>query len=103
MHFEGKHYSVDVDESNFQTPPPPPPVQQPRIPIWVVGAWPRNKSMQRAMRYDGLLPNVMGADGKVRMAPATPDEVREMSAYVRAQRTGDDSLRYRPGGRDARG
>jgi len=86
MRFEGKHYSVDVDESNFQTPPPPAPVQQPRIPIWVVGAWPRHKSMQRALRYDGLLPNVMGADGKVRMSPATPDEVREMSAYVRAQR-----------------
>ena len=87
VRYEGNHYSVDVDEGNFQTPPPPPPVQQPRIPIWVVGAWPRNKSMQRALRYDGLLPNVMGADGKVRMSPATPDEVREMGAYVKVQRT----------------
>ena len=87
VHFEGKHYRVDVDESNFLTPPPPPPVQQPRIPIWVVGAWPREKSMQRALRYDGWLPNVMGADGKVRMSAATPDEVHEMSAYVKAQRT----------------
>jgi len=86
VHFEAKHYRVEVDESNFLTPPPPPPVQQPRIPIWVVGAWPRQKSLQRALRYDGLLPNVMGADGKVRMSPATPDEVGEISAYIRAQR-----------------
>jgi hypothetical protein len=77
---------VEVNDENFLTPPPPPPVQQPRIPIWVVGAWPRQKSMQRALRYDGLLPNVMETDGKVRMSPATPDEVREMSAYVKAQR-----------------
>ena len=87
VRFEGKHYQVDVNEENFLTPPPPPPVQQPRIPIWVVGAWLKQKSMQRALRYDGLLPNVMGADGKVRMSPATPQEVSEMRAYVQAQRT----------------
>ena len=46
----------------------------------------KQKSMQRALRYDGLLPNVMGADGKVRMSPATPQEVGEMRAYVQAQR-----------------
>ena len=75
--FRGKALPVDVDESNFLTPPPPPPVQQPRIPIWVVGAWPRRRSRCSApCAYDGLLPNVMGADGKVRMSPATPDEVR---------------------------
>jgi alkanesulfonate monooxygenase SsuD/methylene tetrahydromethanopterin reductase-like flavin-dependent oxidoreductase (luciferase family) len=86
MRFEGKHYRVEVNENTFLTPPPPPPAQQPRIPIWVVGAWPRKKSMERALRYDGLLPNVMGADGKVRMSPATPQEVGEMRAYVTAQR-----------------
>ena len=35
---------------------PPPPVQRPRVPIWVVGAWPRPKSMRRAARLDGWLP-----------------------------------------------
>jgi hypothetical protein len=87
VRFAGKHYQVDVNEENLLTPPPPPPVQQPRIPIWVVGAWLKQKSMQRALRYDGLLPNVMGEDGKVRMSPATPQEVSEMRAYVQAQRT----------------
>jgi alkanesulfonate monooxygenase SsuD/methylene tetrahydromethanopterin reductase-like flavin-dependent oxidoreductase (luciferase family) len=36
----------------------PPPVQRPRIPIWVVGAWGSDRSMGRAIRYDGLLPHV---------------------------------------------
>jgi hypothetical protein len=76
--FHGKHYTVIP--TNFQVPPPP--VQQPRIPIWVVGAWPSRKSIGRVLRYDGLLPNVLGEDGKVRIAPATQEEIREMRAYI---------------------
>jgi hypothetical protein len=45
------------------------------------------KSMRRVLRYDGLLPAVMGDDGKVRMSPVTPDEVREMKGFVEANRT----------------
>jgi hypothetical protein len=81
--YQGKHYRVK--ETTFQ--PPPPPVQQPRIPIWVVGAWPRMKSMRRVLKYDGLLPNVMGEDGKVRMEPPTPDEIQAMRASVEEHRT----------------
>jgi hypothetical protein len=41
--------------------------------------------MARALRYDGLLPNVVGDDGKIReMIPA---DVREMCDYVAANRT----------------
>src|SRR5512133_3420780 len=61
FNYSGKHYTVK--ETSFA--PPPTPVQRPRIPIWVVGAWPRMKSMQRALRYDGLLPSIMGDDSKV--------------------------------------
>jgi len=42
--FEGNHYTVKP--TDFQVPPPP--VQQPRIPIWVVGAWPSQRSMLRS-------------------------------------------------------
>lgn len=84
FNYEGKHYKIK--EITFPHAPPPP-VQQPRIPIWVVGAWPRMKSMGRALCYDGLLPAVMGEDGKVRMSPATPDEIREMGAFIEAQRS----------------
>ena len=38
--YQGKHYQVQP--TDFL--PPPPPLQQPRIPIWVVGAWPKPKS-----------------------------------------------------------
>lgn len=79
--YHGRHYHIT--ETNFF--PPPPPVQQPRIPIWVVGAWPRTKSMARALRYDGLLPNIIGEDGKIR--EMTPDDVRAMRDYVAANRT----------------
>ncbi len=83
FNYEGKHYKVK--ETSFY--PPPPPVQKPRIPIWVVGAWPRTKSMQRVLRYDGLLASVMGDDGKVRMTAPTPEEVGAMKAYVDANRS----------------
>jgi len=79
--YDGKHYQIKP--TTFY--PPPPPVQQPRIPIWVVGAWPRMKSMRRALRYDGLLPVVMSDDGKFQTI--TPDDIKEMRAYIQANRT----------------
>lgn len=82
--YHGKHYQIDLNRQTFQTPRPAPPVQQPRIPIWVVGAWGSEKSMQRAMRYDGLLPNIL-EDGRVRMSPAKPDEIRMMRGFVDGQ------------------
>lgn len=81
FNYEGKHYTIK--ECNFM--PPPPPVQQPRIPIWVVGAWPRMKSMQRVLRYDGLLPSVLDKDGKGQ--DLTPELMRDMKAFVEANRT----------------
>lgn len=86
--YEGKHYHVN--EIDFMLPPPP--VQQPRIPIWVVGAWPRLKSMQRALRYDGLLPAIMGEDGKVRMSPAKPEEIHTIKAFVDTSRAETSSF-----------
>jgi alkanesulfonate monooxygenase SsuD/methylene tetrahydromethanopterin reductase-like flavin-dependent oxidoreductase (luciferase family) len=71
--FDGAHYTVRP--TTFL--PPDPPIQQPRIPIWVVGAWGRPKSMTRALRYDGLLPH----------APEmTPELVGELRAYADVHR-----------------
>jgi alkanesulfonate monooxygenase SsuD/methylene tetrahydromethanopterin reductase-like flavin-dependent oxidoreductase (luciferase family) len=81
FNYQGKHYKIQ--ETSFY--PPPPPVQKPRIPIWVVGAWPSEKSMRRVVRYDGLLPAVIGEDGTIR-GPRTPDEIREMKAFIDAHR-----------------
>jgi alkanesulfonate monooxygenase SsuD/methylene tetrahydromethanopterin reductase-like flavin-dependent oxidoreductase (luciferase family) len=77
--FSGKHYRVQ--EMTLL----PPPVQSPRIPIWVVGAWPRMKSMQRALRWDGLLPAIKNADGT--WGDITPDSIRAMKAFVDEHRT----------------
>lgn len=81
FNYNGKHYHLQ--ETKFY--PLPSPVQQPRIPIWVVGAWPRTQSMARALRYDGLLPNVIGGDGKIR--ELTPADVRALREYVAVKRT----------------
>lgn len=74
--YHGKHYQI----SPMTFPHlPPPPLQQPRIPIWVVGMWPRMKSMRRVLRYDGLLPAVAGREPK-------PDDIRAMRAYIEEHR-----------------
>jgi hypothetical protein len=77
--FKGKHYTLGT--MTFL----PPPVQTPRIPIWVVGAWPREKSMARVLRYDGLLPTKLDADGA--FADVTPDDLRAMKSYIGVRRT----------------
>lgn len=79
--FEGKHYHILP--SDFMEPEPP--VQQPRIPIWVVGSWPRPKSMARALKYDGLLPHTTDSEGQHKAL--THDEVAAMRAYADANRT----------------
>jgi Luciferase-like monooxygenase len=81
--FEGKHHVVrDVTYA-------PTPVQAPRVPIWVVGAWPRMKSMRRVLRCDGVLPVKlpvkMNADRS--SADFTPGDLREMKAYIEERRT----------------
>ena len=38
-------------------------VQDPRVPIWCVGAVGRDKSMRRALRWDGVIPQVLDDDG----------------------------------------
>lgn len=65
--YDGTHYVVRP--VGFF--PPPPPLQQPRVPIWVVGAVGRPKSMARVARYDGLLPYVIG--GVEGPLPITPE------------------------------
>ncbi len=77
--FEGEHYKVE--EMTFL----PKPIQSPRIPIWVVGAWPSRKSMNRALRYDGLL-------ATTKRAEVAPDEMREIKAYVEENRPSDASF-----------
>lgn len=82
--YDGRHYHVKLTALDPQYYPQPP-VQQPRIPLWVVGAWPRPKSMRRALKCDGVLPVKLTADGM--FAALTPAEVAEVKAYIEAGRT----------------
>jgi hypothetical protein len=76
----GKHYQVrDLDTLDRSLLLPPR-----HIPIWVVGAWPRERSMRRVLRYDGLLPNVLNEDGS--QVEVTPEYVQAMANYVHDQR-----------------
>lgn len=72
--YDGEHYRME--EMTFR----PPPVQRPRIPIWVVGAWPSKKSMRRALRYDGVLAATVG--GGAESPGVTPETIREIKAYA---------------------
>jgi alkanesulfonate monooxygenase SsuD/methylene tetrahydromethanopterin reductase-like flavin-dependent oxidoreductase (luciferase family) len=74
--FHGEHYRVD--NLTFL----PPPVQKPRIPVWVVGAWPRAKSMQRAVRWDGIVPQKSDGSGSA----MTPGDIAAMKAFIEGER-----------------
>jgi alkanesulfonate monooxygenase SsuD/methylene tetrahydromethanopterin reductase-like flavin-dependent oxidoreductase (luciferase family) len=78
--FEGEFYRVR--EAIFQ----PRPVQSPRIPIWVGGFWPSKPPMRRAARWDGVNPLKRTSDG---FPALTPDDVRDLMAYIDAFREGD--------------
>lgn len=84
--YEGRHYRVE--ETNFMVPPPP--AQTPRIPIWVVGAVGRPKSMRRALRYDGILPATMTPRGTPR--PTTVDDISAIRAYAAEHRAHEGPL-----------
>jgi alkanesulfonate monooxygenase SsuD/methylene tetrahydromethanopterin reductase-like flavin-dependent oxidoreductase (luciferase family) len=58
----------------------PTPVQLPRVPVWVVGAWPAERSMARAARWDGVLPHVVGG------GPVTPEDVARMRDWIGQRR-----------------
>jgi luciferase-like monooxygenase len=68
-----------------------------KIPVWVVGAWhadrnawPKKRSMRRALRWDGVLPDTFSAGGE-RSGEITfdtgPDVLRDMADWISSERT----------------
>ena len=76
--FSGRHYTFD--EVTFL----PTPIQQPRVPIWVVGVWPRERSMRRAIRWDGIIPQAHDDHG--RQADLRPEDIRAIADYASRNR-----------------
>jgi alkanesulfonate monooxygenase SsuD/methylene tetrahydromethanopterin reductase-like flavin-dependent oxidoreductase (luciferase family) len=60
------------------------PVQE-RIPLWVVGVWPRPKSLRRALRCDGIIPQY-DLDGR----EPDPDDLRALREWLSGQGAGPD-------------
>jgi hypothetical protein len=74
--FDGQHYHMQKMTML------PTPVQSPRIPVWVPGVWTKEKSMQRAIRWDGIIPQKYKS-----MDRMTPAEVKELKQYVDEHRS----------------
>lgn len=74
----------------------PTPLQQPRIPIWVAGGWPRKGPMRRAARWDGVYPFKVNADDS--SGKLTVEDLRDLSAFIREQRTSADPFDIVMGG-----
>ena len=70
--FDGRHYRFGP--MRFR----PTPVQRPRIPVWVVGAWPNQRSMRRVLRWDGIVTQT-----------AAVDDIRAIVEYVARERPTD--------------
>ncbi|HEY5395630.1 MAG TPA: LLM class flavin-dependent oxidoreductase [Trebonia sp.] len=83
--YSGRHFSAKPVEELV----PNPPVQRPRPPVWVVGAKvagrPRQPSLERAARWDGLIPSVIDS-GEGRDV-SSPGELADIVGEVKALRT----------------
>ena len=72
--FSGEYYQI---EHALLLPRP---LQQPRIPIWVGGTWPRKPSFRRAARWDGVFPGSQRGN-------LTLEELHDMRAFIQQHRT----------------
>jgi alkanesulfonate monooxygenase SsuD/methylene tetrahydromethanopterin reductase-like flavin-dependent oxidoreductase (luciferase family) len=72
--YHGKHYAFEAGRMDLGRAAMP---VQDRIPIWVVGAWPRPKSMLRVLRCDGVIPEYY-LDGRQH----TPDDARAVKTWL---------------------
>jgi alkanesulfonate monooxygenase SsuD/methylene tetrahydromethanopterin reductase-like flavin-dependent oxidoreductase (luciferase family) len=60
----------------------PRPVQQPRIPVWVAGRWPKRRPLERALQWDGFFPIELPG----------PDALAELAGEISQKRTGSFDL-----------
>jgi alkanesulfonate monooxygenase SsuD/methylene tetrahydromethanopterin reductase-like flavin-dependent oxidoreductase (luciferase family) len=75
--FEGEHYRFG--QMTFR----PTPVQRPRVPVWVIGAWPSDRSMRRAARWDGVIVQVVEEGTPT----GTPSDLATIVEWIRRERT----------------
>ncbi len=78
----------------------PRPVQQPRIPIWIGGAYPNPGPLRRAASWDGavLYPATEPGSAKDSEEPLTPRQVAAIRRFTDAHRTSQASFDIVAGG-----
>jgi alkanesulfonate monooxygenase SsuD/methylene tetrahydromethanopterin reductase-like flavin-dependent oxidoreductase (luciferase family) len=81
--YQGEHYTVD--SVRFR----PRPVQQPRIPVWVGGILPGTRPVNRAARWDGMVP-IRYTDGK--LARVSAADIADVGARIAAARGSADGV-----------
>jgi alkanesulfonate monooxygenase SsuD/methylene tetrahydromethanopterin reductase-like flavin-dependent oxidoreductase (luciferase family) len=69
--YHSKHYQYETGRMDLTRMAG---LVQSRVPIWVVGVWPRPKSMRRVLRCDGIIPQYAGE--------ATPAAATELRAWL---------------------
>ena len=74
MSYHGRHYDYECPRDDLVQVGRP--VQQ-RIPIWVVAAWARPKSLRRVLRCDGVVPQYQVGDRE-----GDPDDARALRAWL---------------------
>lgn len=80
--YRGRHYRYACESDDLVRVGRP--VQR-RIPMWVVGAWPRPKSMRRVLRCDGVVPQY-----QVTEREATADDAHALRAWLTEHGAGPD-------------
>jgi hypothetical protein len=82
MTFTGERYEIDLSPRKDAAAELLP------VPLWCVGVWPAEKSMDRILRCDGLLPAALALDGDEPLWPGarfkrmTPDEIALCRAWL---------------------
>jgi alkanesulfonate monooxygenase SsuD/methylene tetrahydromethanopterin reductase-like flavin-dependent oxidoreductase (luciferase family) len=72
--YHGRHYHYECGRTDLTEVGQP---LQERVPIWVVGVWPRPKSMRRVLRCDGIVPQI-----EIPGRTGSPEDVRDIRAWL---------------------
>jgi alkanesulfonate monooxygenase SsuD/methylene tetrahydromethanopterin reductase-like flavin-dependent oxidoreductase (luciferase family) len=82
--FRGKHFTVSEMTCL------PGPVQEPRIPIWIGGAYPNPRPLRRAVRWDGACLYQAAEPGSAQDSEESlaPEQISAIRSFAAAHRTG---------------
>src|SRR3984957_3222596 len=73
--YHGRHYHYQTGRTDLSGAVRP---VQARIPLWVVGVWPAQRSMRRVLRCDGVIP-------QYRSEPPAPQDARAVRDWLAGQ------------------